>query len=100
MPFLGDEPFIIPNALEDERFADNPLVTGEPNIRFYAGVPLVYQDNTKLGTLCIIDSKPREFSIQEIQDLIDLAKIAEQELANSLAATTDSLTGISNRRGF
>ncbi|EGA71599.1 GGDEF family protein [Vibrio sinaloensis DSM 21326] len=97
---LGDEPFIIPNALEDERFADNPLVTGEPNIRFYAGVPLVYQDNTKLGTLCIIDSKPREFSSQEIQDLIDLAKIAEQELANSLAATTDSLTGISNRRGF
>lgn len=97
---LGDEPFIIPDTLEDERFADNPLVSGEPHIRFYAGVPLVFEGSTKLGTLCIIDTKPRMFSRQETQDLVDLAKIAEQELANSLAATTDSLTEISNRRGF
>lgn len=97
---LGDAPFVIEDATQDERFADNPLVSGAPHIRFYAGVPLVYHDGTKLGTLCIIDTKPRHFSPDEINDLLDLAKIAEQELSNSLTATLDPLTLISNRRGF
>ncbi|KHT40866.1 sensor domain-containing diguanylate cyclase [Vibrio sinaloensis] len=97
---LGDEPFIIPDAKQDTRFMGNPLVENEPHIRFYAGIPLVYHDNSKLGTLCVIDTKPRELQPHEVQDLVDLAKIAEQELANSLEATLDSLTKVSNRRGF
>lgn len=97
---LGDEPFIINNAVADERFADNPLVTDNPHIRFYAGVPLVFQDGSKLGTLCIIDTKPRNLNHDEIIDLLDLAKMAERELAATHNASVDELTNISNRRGF
>lgn len=97
---LGDDIFIINNALEDERFFDNPLVTGEPNIRFYAGVPLYFDELTKLGTLCIIDNKPRDFSKDDLASLKDLALLAQQELIASQLATLDELTQISNRRGF
>ncbi|MEZ8099039.1 GGDEF domain-containing protein [Vibrio bivalvicida] len=97
---LGTEPFIISDATIDDRFADNPLVVGEPGIRFYAGVPLAHHDNTMLGTLCVIDTKPRHFNQEQINDLIDLAKIVEQELVTRVTATTDPLTQISNRRGF
>ncbi|WCE32137.1 sensor domain-containing diguanylate cyclase [Vibrio sp. SCSIO 43137] len=97
---LGDGVFIINDALEDERFFDNPLVTGEPYIRFYAGVPLKMADNSKIGTLCIIDHKPRNLTDDEIKDLTDLAKMAEQELTAKFTAGVDELTGISNRRSF
>lgn len=97
---LGDELFLIPNALEDERFSDNPLVLNEPNIRFYAGVPLKVLNGSKLGTLCIIDREPREFTEDDIGLLKDLATMAEQELAAVQLSTLDELTLISNRRGF
>ncbi|ENC9837193.1 sensor domain-containing diguanylate cyclase [Vibrio fluvialis] len=97
---LGDEPFIINDAEVDERFADNPLVTDKPHIRFYAGVPLVFQDGTKLGTLCIIDTEPRNLDQDQIVDLLDLAKMAERELSATHNASMDELTNISNRRGF
>jgi len=97
---LGSDIFLIPNALQDKRFADNPLVTGPPNIRFYAGCPLSALDGSKLGTLCIIDDKPRLFSSDELDALKDLAKMAEQELMAVHLATLDDLTQISNRRGF
>lgn len=98
---LEEDIFIIPDATKDERFLDNPLVTGEPNIRFYAGYPLKYSnDNTKLGTLCVIDVVPRNLNDEEIQALMDLGAMVEQELSSNRNATTDELTKISNRRGF
>lgn len=97
---LQNDVFVIEDALQDARFADNPLVVGEPKIRFYAGCPLVLANGSKVGTLCIIDRTPREFG-QEDRDLLrDLAKMAEQELAAIQLATNDELTMISNRRGF
>jgi len=97
---LGREPFVISDATCDSRFADNPLVTGDPLIRFYAGCPLVYLDGTRLGTLCIIDRKPRYLSDDDIAALWDLAVMVEQELNAIQLATIDELTKISNRRGF
>ena len=97
---LGNETFVIENALQDERFRDNPLVTGAPEIRFYAGVPLRYLNGNKLGTLCIIDRKPRTLSDEDLTALRDLADMAEGELGAIQLATIDDLTKISNRRGF
>jgi diguanylate cyclase (GGDEF)-like protein len=97
---LGDEPFIITDAHEDHRFADNPLVTGQPYIRFYAGCPLELPRGHKLGTLCIIDSKPREMDHDDLTLLKDLARMAEKEILAYHLATIDDLTSISNRRGF
>lgn len=97
---LGDDVFLVQNALQDERFADNPMVVGDPNIRFYAGYPLRASDGQKLGTLCIIDSQPREFDHDDAIALRDLASMVEGELAALHTSTTDELTKISNRRGF
>lgn len=97
---LGDEVFIIPNAMEDERFADNPLVLNDPKIRFYAGCPLRAPNGDKLGTLCIIDQRPRDLGKDDIEALKDLASMVERELSAVQLATLDELTGISNRRGF
>lgn len=77
---LEDDIFIIPDALQDPRFADNPLVLGEPFIRFYAGYPLAAPDNTKMGTLCIIDCRPRHLSESDLETLRDLGGIAADEL--------------------
>ena len=96
---LGNGVFVIPNAIEDQRFADNPLVLNDPNIRFYAGYPLSLNGH-KLGTLCIIDKMPRSFEKEDIETLRDLASTVERELAAVQLATLDELTGISNRRGF
>jgi len=97
---LDDGLFVIPDAIQDDRFADNPLVADAPHIRFYAGCPLRSFDGQKLGTLCILDRKPRSFSEPDRQALRDLAEMAERELAALQLATLDDLTGIANRRGF
>ncbi|NKB36649.1 MAG: diguanylate cyclase [Gammaproteobacteria bacterium] len=97
---LGSDLFIINNASEDERFADNPLVLNEPYIRFYAGCPLKAPNGQKLGTLCIIDQEPRSFDKSDLEALVDLASMVESEIAAMQLATSDELTGILNRRGF
>ncbi len=97
---LGDGIFVIPDAAKDERFADNPLVVNEPNIRFYAGCPIRFLDGSKLGTLCIIDQKPRVLDDEDCVTLKDLASMVEREIAAVQLATIDELTSINNRRGF
>jgi diguanylate cyclase (GGDEF)-like protein len=92
--------FIIPNASEDERFFDNPLVTSAPNIRFYAGCPLRTRNGLNIGTLCLMDEKPRVMDDEDQQFLKDLGAMIEQEIASIQLATLDELTMISNRRGF
>lgn len=97
---LGNDLFIIPDTIVDERFADNPLVLNDPHIRFYAGCPLRAPNGSKLGTLCIIDRQPRNFGKDDFEALKDLASMVERELSAVQMATLDELTAISNRRGF
>jgi len=77
---LRESAFIVPDTLKDERFHDNPLVTGPPYIRFYAGMPLHGPKGYRLGTLCLIDKSPRDFAEPQIAALADLAAWAELEL--------------------
>lgn len=97
---LGNGAFVINDASKDPRFSDNPMVTGVPHIRFYAGQPIRTTHGFKIGTLCLIDSQPREFPASDVEDLTDLACMVENELAAIELATMDELTDINNRRGF
>lgn len=114
---LNDDPFIVPDASKDVRFADNPLVTGEPFIRFYAGIPVSIERGLRLGTLCAIDRQPRQISAEEILILRDFARMAESELATTALsqeqaaliarlnqaeriARIDALTRLWNRKGI
>ena len=71
---LQNDLFIVPDATLDERFHDNPLVTGKPNIRFYAGTPLTTKTGETLGTLCVIDYKPRQLSQTQKESLSRLGR--------------------------
>ena len=77
---LGGSPLVVPDATADHRFARNPLVLGQPGIRFYAGAPLRSPEGFILGNLCLIADRPREFSAVELATLEDLAAIATHEL--------------------
>lgn len=89
---LGDELFIISDATQDARFADNPLVSGEPHIRFYAGKPLRNAEGFNIGTLCIIDSQPRQLTETQKQMFSDLGSWAETVLRlRQLSATQTTL---------
>ncbi|MFY9292148.1 MAG: GAF domain-containing protein [Methylorubrum rhodinum] len=86
---LHDSVFVVPDAQADAAFSTNPLVTGEPAIRFYAGAPLTVAPETRLGSLCIIDRTPRTFSEDEARLLARLAQIVTDELwLRSLTANT------------
>ncbi|HTV25960.1 MAG TPA: diguanylate cyclase [Polyangiaceae bacterium] len=82
---LAPEPFIVEDAQRDPRFSDNPYVTGAPFVRFYAGAPLTSGDGFNVGTLCIIDTRPRHLSPSEVQTLVDLAQMVVDELELRLA---------------
>lgn len=79
---LYDDILYVENALKDERFHDNPVVLHDPKIRFYAGCPLNV-NGYRMGTICVVDRKPRPFTDEDRQLLKDLAKLAEQELLAS-----------------
>lgn len=97
---LGHELFVIENTLEDPRFADNPLVTGEPHIRFYASCPLKAHSGYNIGTLCLIDTRPRVMDESDKQLLADLGTMVEKEFTAIQMTTLDAVTLISNKRGF
>lgn len=102
---LDNKTFVIEDAHLDDRFIKNSLVTEPPHIRFYAGrpirLPATYSPETgNMGTLCILDTKPRTMSEDDLELLDDLALMIESEVHAHYAATIDDLTQISNRRGF
>jgi len=77
---LQKEITIVPDTRVDERFSDNPFVTGEPNVRFYAGLPICSSAGYPLGTFCIVDTKPRELSKDELDVLEDFAEMVNKEI--------------------
>jgi diguanylate cyclase (GGDEF)-like protein len=112
---------VVPDALADPRFSDNALVTAEPFVRFYAGVLLISSNGDTLGTLCVIDTQPRELDDTALSALCCLARLASAQLELGKAATefqqcqvqltqanqelieqntTDDLTNLKNRRAF
>ncbi|BDI30776.1 hypothetical protein CCAX7_28270 [Capsulimonas corticalis] len=77
---LGSDLLVVPDATLDTRFADNPLVTGEPHIRFYAGAPLVTEDGYVLGSLCVIDHAPKRLTVKQESMLRALARQVSNNL--------------------
>ena len=86
--------FIIPDTLKDPRFRENPLVLGEPHIRFYTGAPLINEDGFALGTLCVIDRQPRELDSEQKEALWALSRLAlgQMELRQNLRLLKEALT--------
>ena len=78
---LSRDMFVVEDTLSDERFKDNPMVTGKPYIRFYAGVALYSPDGINIGVFCIKDTKPRKLSTEEISLLMNFASRAEIEMS-------------------
>jgi len=90
---MQPEMFVVPDAAADERFAQNPLVTGDPYIRFYAGAPLATRDGHLLGTLCVIDRQPHTLTKEQKTALEILGRlvIANIELRSNLRELKDAL---------
>lgn len=82
------EVMVVPDASADARFAANPLVTGDPNIRFYAGAPLLTRDGHALGTVCVIDRSPRQLDAAQLESLQFMAQQVVVMLESRAAAGT------------
>jgi diguanylate cyclase (GGDEF)-like protein len=97
---LNEAQLVVPDARLHPYFADNPLVMGDPFVRFYAGQPVHGPDGSRVGTLCIIDRQPRIFAPEDGIILADLGAMVDRELSLIENATVDELTRLSNRRGL
>jgi len=80
---MSSELFVVEDAQQDKRFADNPLVTGAPHVRFYAGAPLHAPGGQRVGTLCLLDQRPRTLDAVDRAILRTLSRVVEEELASA-----------------
>jgi diguanylate cyclase (GGDEF)-like protein/PAS domain S-box-containing protein len=97
---MSDEVLVIPDAASDPRFADNPMVTGAPGVRFYAGAPLVTENGLRLGALCVVDTVPREFTSEQRVALRELAGLAMHQIAARRSEfSTVALAGLAQSLG-
>jgi diguanylate cyclase (GGDEF)-like protein len=95
-----DKPLIVPDTLADQRFCNSPLVTQDPHIRSYLGIPLRTPNGFNIGALCINDVAPREITSTQVEILHELARLVMDELELRRLASVDSLTGAITRRAF
>lgn len=91
---------VVTDATLDPRFHENPMVTDDPRIRFYAGVPLVTADGHALGALCALDPSPKPISTEQLAGLQELAGLAMDQIELRRQAAVDPLTGVLNRGAF
>ncbi len=89
---LGSDVMVVPDAAADERFADNPLVAGETGIRFYAGAPLVTTEGQAIGTICVMDKRPRRLDPEQLEALRALARqvVAQMELRRRMLQESEA----------
>jgi diguanylate cyclase (GGDEF)-like protein len=96
----SDGPLVIPDTLADAGFAEHPLVACEDGIRFYVGVPLKTPSGFNIGSLCALDTIPREMTREQIEAMSDLGRLVVEALELRKLAMTDSLTGALTRRAL